>query len=55
MHPPDAEFAQCFLLKDFVGYREFLLGFHLTFQDFIAFGFAYLTNKEPSYKILFMT
>lgn len=46
MHPPDAEFAQCFLLKDFVGYREFLLGFHPTFKDFIAFGFAYLT-KSP--------
>lgn len=47
--------SRCFLLKDFVGYREFLLGFHPTFQDFIAFGFAYLTNKEPSYKIWFMT
>lgn len=34
------------LLNSSVGHIEFLLEFHPTFQDFLAFGFAYLTNKK---------
>lgn len=40
-------------LKDFVSYREFLLGFHPIFQDFIAFGFAYLTNRAQLQNLIY--
>lgn len=40
-----------YVIKGLYGSHRVSIGVSSTFQDFIAFGFAYLTNKETRYNI----